>query len=124
MATSKKTARKRRDPTGAAPSKSGKAPQAPAVDKRKATAVAAKPVAASKSVTKQATRKSATKSATSAAPRVARQPTSVVSAPAAKKAAAAKKLPIAERPCAALQRRWVLTSSSSASKAHSSAAPA
>ncbi|PPU05823.1 2,3,4,5-tetrahydropyridine-2,6-dicarboxylate N-succinyltransferase [Xanthomonas arboricola] len=98
MATSKKTARKQgATPTGAAPSKSGKAPQAPAVDKRKATAVAAKPVAASKSVTKQVTRKSATKSATSAAPRVAKQPTSVVSAPAAKKAAAAKKLPIAEK---------------------------
>ncbi|MEB1609980.1 2,3,4,5-tetrahydropyridine-2-carboxylate N-succinyltransferase [Xanthomonas campestris] len=102
MATSKKTARKQgATPTNAAPkratSKSGKARQAPAVDKRKATAAAGKPVAASKSVTKQVTRKSATKSATSAAPRVAKQPTSVVSAPAAKKAAAAKKLPIAEK---------------------------
>ncbi|WP_435012816.1 2,3,4,5-tetrahydropyridine-2,6-dicarboxylate N-succinyltransferase [Xanthomonas arboricola] len=102
MATSKKTARKQgATPTGAAPkrapSKSGKAPQAPAVDKRKATAAAAKPVAASKSVTKQVTRKSATKPTTSAVPRVARQPASVVSAPAAKKAAAAKKLPIAEK---------------------------
>ncbi|MBB5737102.1 2,3,4,5-tetrahydropyridine-2-carboxylate N-succinyltransferase [Xanthomonas arboricola] len=102
MAISKKTARKQgATPTNAAPkratSKSGKAPQAPAVDKRKATAAAGKPVAASKSVTKQVTRKSATKSATSAAPRVAKQPTSVVSAPAAKKVAAAKKLPSAEK---------------------------
>ncbi|PPT77222.1 2,3,4,5-tetrahydropyridine-2,6-dicarboxylate N-succinyltransferase [Xanthomonas arboricola pv. populi] len=102
MATSKKTARKQgATTTSAAPeratSKSGKARQAPAVDKRKATAAAGKPVAASKSVAKNVTKKSATRPAASATPRVAKQPASVVSAPAAKKAAAAKKLPIAEK---------------------------
>ncbi|WOB48797.1 2,3,4,5-tetrahydropyridine-2,6-dicarboxylate N-succinyltransferase [Xanthomonas hydrangeae] len=66
-------------------SKPGKLPVA-----RKATAVAA-------ADTKAAAKKSVAKKVAASAPRVAKQPTSVVSAPAAKKAAAAKKLPIAEK---------------------------
>ncbi|WAH63024.1 2,3,4,5-tetrahydropyridine-2,6-dicarboxylate N-succinyltransferase [Xanthomonas hortorum] len=66
-------------------SKPGKLPVA-----RKANAVAA-------ADTKAAAKKSVAKKVAASAPRVAKQPTSVVSAPAAKKAAAAKKLPIAEK---------------------------
>ncbi|MEQ7754733.1 2,3,4,5-tetrahydropyridine-2,6-dicarboxylate N-succinyltransferase [Xanthomonas sp. WHRI 8370] len=66
-------------------SKPGKLPVA-----RKAAAVAA-------ADTKAAAKKSVAKKVAARAPRVAKQPTSVVSAPAAKKAAAAKKLPIAEK---------------------------
>ncbi|CAD0343411.1 2,3,4,5-tetrahydropyridine-2,6-dicarboxylate N-succinyltransferase [Xanthomonas hortorum] len=72
-------------PVNKAVSKPGKLPVA-----RKATAVAA-------ADTKAAAKKSVAKKVAASAPRVARQPTSVVSAPAAKKAAAAKKLPIAEK---------------------------
>ncbi|MCE4372959.1 2,3,4,5-tetrahydropyridine-2,6-dicarboxylate N-succinyltransferase [Xanthomonas hortorum] len=72
-------------PVSKAVSKSGKLPVA-----RKATAVAA-------ADTKAAAKKSVAKKVAASAPRVAKQPTSVVSAPAAKKAAAAKKLPIAEK---------------------------
>ncbi|MBB4758880.1 2,3,4,5-tetrahydropyridine-2,6-dicarboxylate N-succinyltransferase [Xanthomonas arboricola] len=103
MATSKKTARKQgATTTSAAPKRatrdSGKARQAPAVDKTKVTAAAGKAVGAGKRVVKKSVaKKGAAKPAASAAPRVAKQPTSVVSAPAAKKAAAAKKLPIAEK---------------------------
>ncbi|CAD0357436.1 2,3,4,5-tetrahydropyridine-2,6-dicarboxylate N-succinyltransferase [Xanthomonas sp. WHRI 8391] len=72
-------------PVSKAVSKSGKLPVA-----RKATAVAA-------ADTKAAAKKNVAKKVAASAPRVAKQPTSVVSAPAAKKAAAAKKLPIAEK---------------------------
>lgn len=72
-------------PVSKAVSKSGKLPVA-----RKATAVAA-------ADTKAAAKKSVAKKIAASAPRVAKQPTSVVSAPAAKKTAAAKKLPIAEK---------------------------
>ncbi|CAD7739126.1 2,3,4,5-tetrahydropyridine-2,6-dicarboxylate N-succinyltransferase [Xanthomonas hydrangeae] len=67
------------------PGKPGKLPVA-----RKAAAVAA-------ADTKAAAKKSIAKKVAVSAPRVAKQPTSVVSAPAAQKAAAAKKLPIAEK---------------------------
>ncbi|MBB3779402.1 2,3,4,5-tetrahydropyridine-2-carboxylate N-succinyltransferase [Xanthomonas campestris] len=103
MATSKKTTRKQgATTTSAAPKRvtrdSGKARQAPAVDKTKVTAAAGKAVGAGKRVVKKSVaKKGAAKPAASAAPRVAKQPNSVVSAPAAKKAAAAKKLPIAEK---------------------------
>lgn len=66
-------------------SKPGKLPVA-----RNATVLAA-------ADTKAAAKKSVAKKVAASAPRVAKQPTSVVSAPAAKKAAAAKKLPIAEK---------------------------
>ncbi|KQQ84334.1 2,3,4,5-tetrahydropyridine-2,6-dicarboxylate N-succinyltransferase [Xanthomonas sp. Leaf131] len=66
-------------------SKPGKLPVA-----RKATAVAA-------ADTKAATKKSGAKKVAASAPRVAKQPTTVVSASAARKTAAAKKLPIAEK---------------------------
>ncbi|CAD0343408.1 2,3,4,5-tetrahydropyridine-2,6-dicarboxylate N-succinyltransferase [Xanthomonas hortorum] len=105
MAT-KKTARKQSaTTTSAAPArataKSSKASGKPSDNKsvskpgklpvaRKATAVAA-------ADTKAAAKKSVAKKVAASAPRVARQPTSVVSAPVARKAAAAKKLPIAEK---------------------------
>ncbi|MFC7520779.1 2,3,4,5-tetrahydropyridine-2,6-dicarboxylate N-succinyltransferase [Xanthomonas populi] len=66
-------------------SKPGKLPAA-----RKATAVAA-------ADTKAAAKKRVAKNVVASAPRVAKQPTTVVSAPLAQKAAAAKKLPIAEK---------------------------
>ncbi|PKV12463.1 2,3,4,5-tetrahydropyridine-2,6-dicarboxylate N-succinyltransferase [Xanthomonas prunicola] len=113
MATSKKTARKQSATTTNAASKStgatrGKAAKAtvaaastPVVGagKKSATAGAvgkktAAPDAAGK---KTAAQKAVGKTTTAAAPRVAKRPTEVVCAPAGKKAAAAKTLPIAEQ---------------------------
>ncbi|APO99268.1 2,3,4,5-tetrahydropyridine-2,6-dicarboxylate N-succinyltransferase [Xanthomonas perforans] len=112
MATSKKTARKQSTTTPTAASKrasaTAKAAKVPAVAASKpgagvgkqgaaAAAVGKKAAASDAASPKTAARKTGGKSATSAAPRVAKQPTKVVAAPAAKKAAAAKKLPIAEQ---------------------------
>ncbi|KGR44414.1 2,3,4,5-tetrahydropyridine-2,6-dicarboxylate N-succinyltransferase [Xanthomonas vasicola] len=116
MATSKKTARKQSattatTPTSATPKRvsatSGKAAKAPiaaaskpvagAGKKNAAGAAGNKAVASSAARQKTAEKKIVGKTATAAAPRVAKQPTKVVAAPAAKKAAAAKKLPIAEQ---------------------------
>ncbi|MCL1499393.1 2,3,4,5-tetrahydropyridine-2,6-dicarboxylate N-succinyltransferase [Xanthomonas nasturtii] len=113
MAISKKTARKPSATTtnpaptraGATRGKAAKAPVAAAskpvagVGKNNAAAGAAgKKAAAPKAPgQKAAAHKPVGKTASAAAPRVAKQPTKVVSAPAAKKAAAAKKLPIAEQ---------------------------
>ncbi|KQR18247.1 MULTISPECIES: 2,3,4,5-tetrahydropyridine-2,6-dicarboxylate N-succinyltransferase [Xanthomonas] len=112
MATTKKTARKPGATTAsAAPkraatstAKAGKTPAADttkpvaSVGKKGAVKTAAVKTAPVKStaVNKAAVKKTAEKKAASAA-RVARQATGVVSAPAAKKAAAAKKRPIAEQ---------------------------
>ncbi|MBV6813625.1 2,3,4,5-tetrahydropyridine-2,6-dicarboxylate N-succinyltransferase [Xanthomonas campestris pv. passiflorae] len=112
MATSKKTARKQSATTTAASKRAtatgGKAAKVPAVAASKPGAVAGKQGAAAGVVgkkaaasdaasSKTAANKTGGKTATSAAPRMARQPTKVVAAPAAKKAAAARKLPIAEQ---------------------------
>ncbi|MCF5964685.1 2,3,4,5-tetrahydropyridine-2,6-dicarboxylate N-succinyltransferase [Xanthomonas perforans] len=112
MATSKKSARKQSTTTPTAASKrasaTAKAAKVPAVAASKpgagvgkqgaaAAAVGKKAAASDAASPKTAARKTGGKSATSAAPRVAKQPTKVVAAPAAKKAAAAKKLPIAEQ---------------------------
>ncbi|WP_372178336.1 2,3,4,5-tetrahydropyridine-2,6-dicarboxylate N-succinyltransferase [Xanthomonas axonopodis pv. phyllanthi] len=112
MATSKKTARKQSATTPTAASKrasaTAKAAKVPAVAASKpgvgvgkqgaaAGAVGKKAAASDAASPKTAARKTGGKSATSAAPRVAKQRTKVVAAPAAKKAAAAKKLPIAEQ---------------------------
>ncbi|WP_416203986.1 2,3,4,5-tetrahydropyridine-2,6-dicarboxylate N-succinyltransferase [Xanthomonas euvesicatoria] len=112
MATSKKTARKQSATTPTAASKrasaTAKAAKVPAVAASKpgagvgkqgaaAGAVGKKAAASDAASPKTAARKTGGKSATSAVPRVAKQPTKVVAAPAAKKAAAAKKLPIAEQ---------------------------
>ncbi|MGD4748918.1 2,3,4,5-tetrahydropyridine-2,6-dicarboxylate N-succinyltransferase [Xanthomonas citri pv. citri] len=113
MATSKKTAPKQSATTTNAASKranapSGKAAKVPAaadsepgvgVGKQGAAAgaVGKKTAASDAASQKTVAKKTGGKTATSAAPRVARQPTKVVAAPAAKKAAAAKKLPIAEQ---------------------------
>ncbi|MBV6744725.1 2,3,4,5-tetrahydropyridine-2,6-dicarboxylate N-succinyltransferase [Xanthomonas vasicola] len=115
MATSKKTARKQSattatTPTSATPKRvsatSGKAAKAPvaaaskpvagAGKKNAAGAAGNKAVASRPARQKTADKKIVGKTATAAAPRVAKQPTKVVAAPAAKKAAA-KKLPIAEQ---------------------------
>ncbi|OQP82812.1 2,3,4,5-tetrahydropyridine-2,6-dicarboxylate N-succinyltransferase [Xanthomonas phaseoli pv. syngonii LMG 9055] len=112
MATSKKTARKQSATTTAASKRAtatgGKAAKVPAVAASKpgvgvgkqgaaAGAVGKKAAASDAASPKTAANKTGGKTATSAAPRVAKQPTKVVAAPAAKKAAAAKKLPIAEQ---------------------------
>ncbi|MEF9419946.1 MULTISPECIES: 2,3,4,5-tetrahydropyridine-2,6-dicarboxylate N-succinyltransferase [Xanthomonas] len=113
MATSKKTAPKQSATTTNAASKranapSGKAAKVPAAADSKpgvgvgkqgaaAGAVGKKTAASDAASQKTVAKKTGGKTATSAAPRVARQPTKVVAAPAAKKAAAAKKLPIAEQ---------------------------
>ncbi|CCF66697.1 2,3,4,5-tetrahydropyridine-2,6-dicarboxylate N-succinyltransferase [Xanthomonas citri] len=113
MATSKKTAPKQSATTTNAASKranapSGKAAKVPAVADSKpgvgvgkqgaaAGAVGKKTAASDAASQKTVAKKTGGRTATSAAPRVARQPTKVVAAPAAKKAAAAKKLPIAEQ---------------------------
>ncbi|MBO9768497.1 MULTISPECIES: 2,3,4,5-tetrahydropyridine-2,6-dicarboxylate N-succinyltransferase [Xanthomonas] len=112
MATSKKTARKQSATTTAASKRAaatgGKAAKVPAVAASKpgvgvgkqgaaAGAVGKKAAASDAASPKTAANKTGGKTATSAAPRVAKQPTKVVAAPAAKKAAAARKLPIAEQ---------------------------
>ncbi|ASK96195.1 2,3,4,5-tetrahydropyridine-2,6-dicarboxylate N-succinyltransferase [Xanthomonas campestris pv. merremiae] len=114
MATSKKTAPKQSATTTTnaaskrANAPSGKAAKVPAAADSKpgvgvgkqgaaAGAVGKKTAASDAASPKTVAKKTGGKTATSAAPRVARQPTKVVAAPAAKKAAAAKKLPIAEQ---------------------------
>ncbi len=112
MATSKKTAPKQSATTNKATSKPtratrGKAAKAPVaaskplagVGKKSAAAgaIGSKAAAPSAAGHTPAAKKAASKQASSTAPRVAKQPTKVVSAPAAEKAAAAKKLPIAEQ---------------------------
>ncbi|SBV51773.1 2,3,4,5-tetrahydropyridine-2,6-carboxylate N-succinyltransferase [Xanthomonas bromi] len=113
MATSKKTARTSSattthaasKPAGAARGKAAKASVAAdskpvvGVGKKRATAGAPgkKSVAPGAAGQKTAARKAVGKTAASAAPRMTTQPTKVVSAPAGKKTAAAKKLPLAEQ---------------------------
>ncbi|KLD71874.1 2,3,4,5-tetrahydropyridine-2,6-dicarboxylate N-succinyltransferase [Xanthomonas pisi] len=101
MATTKKTARKPAATTASAAPKraaaSTKAGKTLAADQSKPAASVAKKAAVKTAAVKKTavTKTSATKPA--GAPRVAKQATGVVSAPAARKAAAAKKLPIAEQ---------------------------
>ncbi|QJD67246.1 2,3,4,5-tetrahydropyridine-2,6-dicarboxylate N-succinyltransferase [Xanthomonas campestris pv. badrii] len=97
MATTKKTARKSGATATSAASKqagtrSSKAAKATPAAKAKPLAAAGKRAASRPAAAKNAAVKKA-----AGAPRVARQPTNVVAAPAARKAAAARKLPIAEQ---------------------------
>ncbi|MCC8536937.1 2,3,4,5-tetrahydropyridine-2,6-dicarboxylate N-succinyltransferase [Xanthomonas axonopodis pv. poinsettiicola] len=97
MATTKKTARKSSASAASAASKqagtrSSKAAKAMPAAKAKPRAAAGKNAASRPAVAKNAAVKKA-----AGAPRVARQPTSVISTPAASKAAAARKRPIAEQ---------------------------
>ncbi len=102
MATTKKTARKPGATTASAAPKRAATSTAKAA--KTSTADTAKPVASvgkkgavkTAAVKKAAVKKTAAKTA-AGAPRVARQATGVVSAPTARKAAAAKKLSIAEQ---------------------------